>query len=596
MVEADRLQHDLKTRGDAARDRIFALLHAFGRDRIGSEQPQGDGDAHDDRARAAQEQPGALPQADPQVADRRKLVARQFHHEAAALALGRGATQHEGGGDRADDAEDIEAEQHQALQPHPPADAGRRNERADDDGIDREPRRTGHQRCDQDRGQPFLGIVDRARGHDAGNRAGEGRQQRNECPPRQADPGHQPIHQQCRADHIARRLEDQDEQEQDHDLGQEHHHRSDAVDDPFDQQVAQEAFGQGRRSPLRQPALEALDPADRRFGPGEHRLEHDEHDRGKDHRSGNGVQHHAVDGARKGAAARLIGDRRLRNATCLTLIMGDIRIGRGGRFRPGREQGAGERRAQFVEPALAHRDGADHGHAEFGRQRIGVDGEAVARRHVDHVERNHHRPAELTQLEHESQVIFDVRGIGDHDQRVGQAFAVLLAQHDVAGHRFVRAGGIEAVGTGKVDQFDRTAVVERHAAGVTFHGDAGIVADFLSRAGERIEQGGLAGIGVADQSDERGLVHAEATSIASVTCRRSATVIRPMRTAAGPPSQPFGLTSSTSTPSSRPNSRRRRASEGSSAFQSIDATVAGTLRAARARGSLIMRAIINKNG
>jgi len=50
-------------------------------------------------------------------------------------------------------------------------------------------------------------------------------------------------------------------------------------------------------------------------------------------------------------------------------------------------------------------------------------------------------------------------------------------------------------------------VAEYQAPRLSFHGDAGIVADLLARAGQRIEQGALAGIGVADQRHQRRDVH-----------------------------------------------------------------------------------------
>ncbi len=502
MVEADRVQHDFQARGDPSGDRIFALLLPFRRDRVGGEQPQRDGDGHDDRARAAQKDPRALPQADQHVAHRWQLIARHFHHEPAAFAARRRLAQYQRGEHRADDAEQIQAEQHQPLQPDPRHDVARRNERADDDGIDRQPRRTGHQRGDQDRRQPFLGIVDRARRHDAGNGAGEGGEQRDERAARQADRRHHPVHQQRGADHIAGRLQHQDEEEQDDDLGQEHHHRSDAVDDAFDQQVAQEGGGQCPGL-FGKPALGRLDPADRRLRPGIDRLEHDEQDGEQHQRPRHRVQDNAIDRAGEGAGHRLFDHRDRRQPPCLALEMRDFGVDRVGHRRPGAGEHVDQRRAQMIEAAFAHRHGFDHRHAQRRCQRGGIDPQAVARRHVDHVERQHHRAPELFELQHEAQMVFDVAGVGDHDQRVGQPFARLASQHDVARHLFVGAGRIEAVGAGQVDQFDRAPVVQHQPSRMPLDRDARIIADLLPRAGQRVEQRGLAGIGIADQCDER---------------------------------------------------------------------------------------------
>lgn len=80
-------------------------------------------------------------------------------------------------------------------------------------------------------------------------------------------------------------------------------------------------------------------------------------------------------------------------------------------------------------------------------------------------------------------MIVEIGGVGDDDQRVGHPLARLPPQHHVAGDRFVGAGGIEAVGARKVDQFDRASVVQGKAPRMALHGDAGIIADLLPRAG-----------------------------------------------------------------------------------------------------------------
>ena len=65
--------------------------------------------------------------------------------------------------------------------------------------------------------------------------------------------------------------------------------------------------------------------------------------------------------------------------------------------------------------------------------------------------------------------------------------------------------------------------------------NARIVADFLTRAGERIEECALAGIRAADKGDEGQRVHLGSGIIrtAAACLRRIATVIRPIRTVRG---------------------------------------------------------------
>ena len=115
---------------------------------------------------------------------------------------------------------------------------------------------------------------------------------------------------------------------------------------------------------------------------------------------------------------------------------------------------------------------------------------------------------EVDQLEREAEVVVEVGGVEHDQQGVGQPLALLLAEQHVAGHRFVGAGRVEAVSAGKVDQLERPAVGEREPAGMPLDRDAGIVADLLAGAGQRVEQGALAGIGIADHRDQRSGRHA----------------------------------------------------------------------------------------
>jgi hypothetical protein len=67
-----------------------------------------------------------------------------------------------------------------------------------------------------------------------------------------------------------------------------------------------EAFARQRADALADPGGGRFDPAHRRFGPSEHGLEPQEHHRQHDRRTGQRMQHHAVD-----AVARLVRDQPL---------------------------------------------------------------------------------------------------------------------------------------------------------------------------------------------------------------------------------------------------------------------------------------------
>src|SRR5437868_10204316 len=120
---------------------------------------------------------------------------------------------------------------------------------------------------------------------------------------------------------------------------------------------------------------------------------------------------------------------------------------------------------------------------------------------------------------------------------------------------------------------------------MAFDGDAWVVADFLTRPGQSVEQRALTGIGIAGDGDERERDHflSGVTRTAPACLRRIATVIRPTRTAIG--SRPNGprCKGSTVTPSSKPNCRSRTASPSSSAAQSTVVTSAAVPIGRRSR-------------
>ena len=199
-----------------------------------------------------------------------------------------------------------------------------------------------------------------------------------------------------------------------------------------------------------------------------------------------------------------------------------------------------QRRLELRDSAAAHCDSFNHRNAELALQRLRIELQAVAPGKVDHVERDDGRQAKLDQLQTEAQMVVEVRRV-DHDhQCIGLALALLLAEQHVPRDGFVGAGGFETVGAGQVDHLDGTSVGERQPARMALDGDAGIVADLLARAGERVEQRALAGIGIAGDGDERERVHLVigVTPIAPAYLRRIATVMRPTRTAIG--SRPKG--------------------------------------------------------
>ncbi len=558
---------------------------AVGHAREAEQHPQDDGRKRDNRPRAFQERHGPLPKAERQVTRRRPLVFGHLHHEALGIALRHGSPEQQRGNQRAEDSCDIKREENQPLQADPGQDADGRNERRDDDRVNRQTRRTSHQWRDQDGRQPILGILDRPRRHDTGNRTGKARQQRNEGAARQADRRHQPVHQERGADHVPARLQHQDEGEQDDNLRQEHDDCAHARDHAVGEQGPEKRVRHRRLDAILQAAHPAVDHVLRHRCQRENRLEHHEQQRGEDDRSHDRVQHHLVDALGKTPRGAGFHGDAFRDPPRMALAFGERRfLERHMRLVRCAGQHAVERGFQFVQPALAHCDRRDHWYAQRLLQCGDVDRQPIALCEVEHVERNDDRSSQRDQFDREAQVVVEVGRIDNDDQDRGRPLAILLAHDRIAGHAFVRGRGDEAIRTGQVDQFDRPSVGHDQPSGMALYSDARIIADFLAGTGQRVEQCGLAGIRIADQrhhrrfgSDNRrfGVHRTGATEIAPAWARRIATVIRPIRTASGSrATRPAPCSGSTATPSSKPSSRKRRPSRSVIDDQSIVLIVA----------------------
>jgi len=213
-----------------------------------------------------------------------------------------------------------------------------------------------------------------------------------------------------------------------------------------------------------------------------------------------------------------------------------VQVGAAGRIVRLRRAGGGHfaihlgnQRAHAV---TAHGDGLHHRHAEPLREFRHVDDDAAATRRVHHVEREHHRPAQPLDLEHEAQVQAQVGGIGHADDEVGRRLAGVVAFQHVAGDALVRAGRVEAVGAGQVEHVQHAAGRRGETAFLALDGDAGVVGHLLPAAGELVEQRGLATVRIADQGNTQcggthGLASAR-TCTRAASARRSAKRVEPI--------------------------------------------------------------------
>ena len=169
-----------------------------------------------------------------------------------------------------------------------------RNERGNDQRVDGNARRAGHQRRDQDRGHPVAAVVDDACGHDFRNGAGKARQQRDESAAMQPDAAHDAIHQERCSRHIAEIFEHQDKEEQDDDLRQEHDDAANPGNHAVLHEALQQAIRQHRVDQLTERSEAARQHLHQWLRPAEHGLRHDEQDREQDQETECRLQHHGL--------------------------------------------------------------------------------------------------------------------------------------------------------------------------------------------------------------------------------------------------------------------------------------------------------------
>ena len=153
----------------------------------------------------------------------------------------------------------------------------------------------------------------------------------------------------------------------------------------------------------------------------------------------------------------------------------------------------GERLVEQLAYALAPGGGDGHdGDAERCAHFLYVDRAAVGAHLVHHVERQHHRHAQLEELEREVEVALDVGRVHDVDDAVG-----LFIQDEVARDDLLLRVGAQRIDARKVDH--RAVLFPADLAHLLVDGHAREVADVLVGAGEGIEKRRFAAVLVADE-------------------------------------------------------------------------------------------------
>ena len=153
----------------------------------------------------------------------------------------------------------------------------------------------------------------------------------------------------------------------------------------------------------------------------------------------------------------------------------------------------------LIDAFVLHGADGDDGNAEQPLHLVDADGPAVALHLVHHVERQHHRDAELHQLHGEVEVALDVCGIHDVDDAARLALQDELTADDLLARVWAEAVDAGEVGDGGigVSLDDAVLAVDCHA---------GDVADMLFAARQLIEKRGLSAVLIAyERKGERPL-------------------------------------------------------------------------------------------
>ena len=143
--------------------------------------------------------------------------------------------------------------------------------------------------------------------------------------------------------------------------------------------------------------------------------------------------------------------------------------------------------------------------AEFGAEFFHVNADAVAPGHVHHVQRHDDRAIQFQNLAGEKKIPFKIGRVHDHQRRVRRGVSFQPSTQCVAGQFFFRRGAFQTVKPRQIHE-DNLLVADFGSADAAFDGGAGKIRGLGAQAGQRVEQRGLAGIGIANQRKCEGVM------------------------------------------------------------------------------------------
>jgi hypothetical protein len=384
----------------------------------------------------------------------------------------------------------------------------------------RKPRAAGHERRDHDRREAVVPVLDRARGHDSGNGAGEGREEWKEGASREADRSHHAIHDEGGARHVARVLHERDEEEEDRELGEERGHGARARDHPIHEERADRTGGQRRVRGSAEPSERRREHIHRGLRPDVDALEHGAHEEDEQDGPEDAVREHAIETGAYRRAARdaphhlahdlldgLVAARRVerllhrepvsvavrviavRLGLCLVPIPIAVSIC------------VIQRRAKPVDPASRLRRHGEHRDAEQPLHGLHVDPDALRLGRVDQVQNEDRGSPGRENLEREVELALEVGRVHDRDHAIRNLAGLTSPLEDVAHDRLVGRARGEAVRSREIDDLQPAARRELARADLLLDGHAGIIRDFLAKSREAVEKGRFPRVGAADDGD-----------------------------------------------------------------------------------------------
>ncbi len=329
-----------------------------------------------------------------------------------------------------------------------------------------------------------------------GHRAGEGGEHRHEGAPLQTRAGHHPVHEERGAGHVPDGFEQRDEQEQQHDLREEHQGCPHPADDAVADQARQRGVGdaRGQRGELVEARLhEVLDGR----GDGEDHLEEAEHHHEEDQRAPQRMQQHGVDalGAGVATSGSVAGGREDGLRPGVELLA--FRRRRHHRARPG--LGAGHQRPQRFGPLAGGADDPADGHTQRRGQSVEVQRSAPRLQLVGHRDDHHGSAPEREDLRNQGHGPRERGGVHHHRERVGRCHVGVPAGQHVGDDLLVGADRAERVRPGQVLENRVRMTRDTDQPHGARHGDSRVVARLGPQPGEVVEDAGLPRVGAADQ-------------------------------------------------------------------------------------------------